>query len=99
MIPVWLECGINGVMPNEVAAGMDIAEMRRRFGKDLIIGGGIDKRVLARSKREIEKEITSKVPYLLSTGGYFPCVDHSVPPDVPFENYLYYLQLLRKVAA
>jgi len=44
------------------------------------------------------KEVMSKVPYLLSTSGYFPCIDHSVPPDVSFENYLYYLELVRKLA-
>jgi len=31
-------------------------------------------------------------------GGYIPTVDHTVPPDVPLENFLYYLQLKRKIA-
>ena len=30
--------------------------------------------------------------------GYFPSVDHSVPPDVTFENYCYYISLMREVA-
>jgi len=38
----------------------------------------------------------TRVPYLLSQGGYFPFVDHGVPPDVPFENYMYYLKPLRE---
>jgi len=45
-----------------------------------------------------EKEVMSKVPYLLSSGGYFPCIDHSVPSDISFDNYLYYLELIRKLA-
>jgi len=98
LIPFWLDCGINGILPNEVAAGMDVVKMRKKFGKNLIIAGGIDKRVLSRGKKDIEKEVMDKVPYLLSSGGYFPSVDHSVPPDVPFENYLYYLELIRKLA-
>jgi len=80
-----------------VAAGMDIVEMRRKFGKNLIIIGGIDKRALASGRKAIEEEVMKKVPYLLSQGGYFPAIDHSIPPDVPFENYLYYLELLRKI--
>jgi uroporphyrinogen decarboxylase len=40
----------------------------------------------------------SKVPFLLETGGYFPSVDHTVPPDVTFENYCYYINLMREVA-
>ncbi len=97
LIPLWLDCGINGILPNEVAAGMDVVEMRKKFGKNLIISGGIDKRPLAKGKKEIEEEVMKKVPYLLSTGGYFPGIDHCVPPDVPYQNYLYYLELLRKI--
>lgn len=98
LIPMWLECGINAVVPNEVAAGMDVVKMRKKFGKNLMIIGGIDKRVLAKGKKEIKKEIMRKVPYLLSMGGgYFPAIDHAVPPDVPFENYVYYLQLVKKL--
>ncbi len=40
----------------------------------------------------------SKVPFLLETGGYFPTIDHWVPPDVTFENYCYYINLIREVA-
>lgn len=99
LIPVWLECGINGILPNEVAANVDVVEMRKQYGKDLVISGGIDKRALAGTKKQVEDEVMSKVPYLLSEGGYFPSIDHAVPPDVPFENYAYYLELLRQAAA
>ena len=40
----------------------------------------------------------SKVPFLLEQGGYFPTVDHNVPPDVTFENYCYYINTMREVA-
>jgi uroporphyrinogen decarboxylase len=39
----------------------------------------------------------SKVPSLVNTGGYFPCLDHSVPIDVPFENFRYFIELLREI--
>ena len=97
LIPLWLECGINWVLPNEVAAGMDVVEMRKKFGKDLILSHGIDKRILARSKKEIEEEVKTRVGTLLQDGGYFPGIDHAVPPDVPYENYLYYLEVVRKM--
>ncbi|HPO51784.1 MAG TPA: uroporphyrinogen decarboxylase family protein [bacterium] len=98
LIPIWLECGINGVLPNEVAAGMDVVEMRKKFGKNLIICGGIDKRVLLKSKKDIEEEVKRKVGTLLEDGGYFPVIDHAVPPDVPFKNFMYYLEILKKSA-
>ena len=40
----------------------------------------------------------SKVPFLPEQGGYFPTVDHLVPPDVTFENYRYYINAMREVA-
>lgn len=98
LLPLWLECGINYVAPMEVAAGNDVVAMRKEYGRELIIGGAIDKRALAKGKAEIEEEVLSKVPFLLRQGGYFPAVDHAVPPDVSFENYCYYINLLRNVA-
>ncbi len=44
----------------------------------------------------IEEEVKRKVGFLIEDGGYFPSVDHSVPPDVPFENFMYYMEVLRK---
>ncbi len=39
----------------------------------------------------------SKVPYLAETGPYFPSPDHLVPIDMPFENFCYYIELLREI--
>jgi hypothetical protein len=98
LIPLWLESGINSVWPLEVAANNDAVALRKKYGKDLIIGGTIDKRALIKGKEAIREEVMSKVPYLLGQGGYFPSVDHSVPSDVSFENYCYYINLMREVA-
>ncbi len=98
LIPLWLECGINFIWPFEVAAGNDAVAIRKKYGKDLIIGGAIDKRALIKGKEAIREEVMSKVPFLLEQGGYFPSVDHLVPPDVTFENYCYYINLMREVA-
>ena len=98
LLPLYLEGGVNGVWPLEVAAGMDAVTLRKKYGRNLLMVGNIDKRMLARGKDEIEKEVLKKVPYLCSQGGYIATVDHAVPPDVSLENYLYYRDLLRKIA-
>jgi hypothetical protein len=98
LIPLWLEGGINGVFPLEVAAGEDPVALRRRYGKDLLLVGGIDKRELAKDRKDVEREVLGKAPFLLAQGGWIPSVDHAVPPDVPLENYRYYLSLLRSLA-
>lgn len=97
LIPLWMEAGVTGLRPFEVAAGCDPVMTRKRYGKNFIIQGGIDKRVLAGDKETIEREVLSKVPWLCIQGGYFPQVDHLVPPDVSLENYTYYSGLLRAV--
>ena len=98
LIPLWLEAGINLISPFEVAAGNDAIAIRRKYGKNLIIAGAIDKRPLAQNKKAIREEVMSKVPFLLEQGGYLPSVDHSVPPNIPFENYCYFINTMREVA-
>ncbi len=98
LIPIWLdECGINFHWPLEVAAGMDAVALRKRYGKDLTLAGNIDKRVFAKGKEAIREEVMSKVPFLLETGGYFPSLDHSIPPDISLENFRYFINLLREI--
>jgi len=98
LIPLFLDSGINFVWPLEVAAENDIVAIRKKYGKDLIVGGGIDKRALLKGKEAIREEVMSRVPFLLEQGGYFPSVDHLVPPDVTFENYKYFINTMREVA-
>lgn len=99
LIPLFLEAGINMFLPFEVQAGMDIREVRQRYGKRLIIEGGLDKRALAQDQAAIRREVESKVPMLLREGGYIPAIDHNVPPDVPLENFEFFLQCVRDIGA
>ena len=89
LIPLWIESGINGVYPMEVAAGMDVGRLRAEYGKDLLMTGGIDKRVLARSHEAIDEELKRRMP-VAEAGGYIPHLDHSVPHNVPYEAFAYY---------
>jgi uroporphyrinogen decarboxylase len=93
LIPIWLDAGINVLYPFEVQAGMDVVKVRKEFGKELRMWGGIDKRALAQSREAIDAELRRVEP-LVKEGGYIPCLDHSIPPDVPYENYLYYAEKL-----
>lgn len=97
LIPIWLEAGLNATWPIEIAAGNDPILYRKQYGKRLAMGGAIDKRELARDKAAVEREIMSKAPWLLQRGGYIPACDHGVPPDVPYENYLYMIELIKRV--
>ena len=89
LIPLFLEAGIRGIYPMEVNAGMDVARLRREYGRDLLMTGGIDKRALAAGPQAIETELARCIPVALE-GGYIPTVDHSLPPDISYANFQYY---------
>jgi len=95
LIPLWLEAGINGFYPLEAQSNMDVVSLRQEYGKDILLIGGIDKRALRRSKKDIEAEVRRRVSPIIHQGGFIPMLDHSVPPDVPFENYCYFIELLK----
>jgi uroporphyrinogen-III decarboxylase len=97
LIPLWLDAGVNCMFPVEVGTwGADPMEYRKQYGKDLLLLGGFDKRILARSKDGIEQEVVRLAP-LVEEGGYIGFCDHLVPPDVPLENYMFYLKTVREV--
>jgi uroporphyrinogen decarboxylase len=97
LIPLWLDAGVNCMFPVEIGTwGADPVKYRQQYGKDLLMMGGFDKHILAQSKDAIRREIDRLTP-LVEEGGYIGFCDHRVPPDVPLENYLYYLDTVREV--
>jgi len=98
LMPSILKWGFNGLWACEVnVEAMDYRSVRKEFGKDLRLIGGIDLDALRSSKAAIKKEIQTKVPPLLNQGGYIPFADGRVREDVSFENYCYYRDLLRRI--
>lgn len=97
LLPSILKWGFNCLWACEVnLEAMDYRQLRREFGRDLRLIGGIDLDALRRDKEAIRREIQQKVPFLLAEGGYVPLADGRVRPDVPFENYVYYRGLLKE---
>jgi uroporphyrinogen decarboxylase len=96
LIPLFVEAGVDGLLPFEVAAGMDVRKVREAFPK-LRILGGIDKRVLAKSKAATNRELETKLPAMFRSGGYLPSLDHHVPPDVPYASFRHYLRRCREI--
>jgi uroporphyrinogen decarboxylase len=98
LIPSVLKWGFNCLWACEVNIdAMDYRDIRREFGRDLRLIGGIDLDALRHDKEAIRREIEEKVPPLLTEGGYVPLADGRVREDVPFENYVYYRRLLERV--
>ncbi len=97
LVPDYLSIGINGLAPCEVAAGMDPVELRRRFGQELRLIGGFDKRLVARGRAAIDAEFLRLQP-LIEEGGFLPAIDHSVSSDISFDDYRYYVDAAQKAS-
>jgi len=98
LLPVVLKHGFNCLWAGEVnTEKMGYRDLRKEFGRELRLIGGIDLDALRCSKEAIRREIMEKVPPLLEEGGYIPMADGRMRVDVPFENYVYYRELLKEV--
>ncbi len=96
MIP-WLQrVGIEGVLPLERQAGVDVAALREQFPEFLFIGA-FDKMTMRVSEEAMKGEFERLLP-VMKTGGLIPSVDHQTPPDCPLERYHRYVEMLTEYA-
>lgn len=93
LIPLWIEAGITCLYPLEVRAGSDPVAIRKKYGRDIAMVGGMSKYLLDLSDAEMEHTIEQQLGYLLPLGGYIPTLDHLVPPHIPYEKFLRYLEV------
>ncbi len=96
LIPDFLEAGFSALNPLEAKAGLDVRNLKPKYGDRLTLFGNIDVRALAGTREDIEEEVRSKVGFGREHGGYIWHSDHSVPNDVSFESYNFALEMLRK---
>ncbi len=95
LLPVWLDSGVNLHMPVEIGTwGADPMTLRKRFGKELRMVGGIDKRELEKGPAAIDREIERRVP-LAREGGFIPMPDHYITPQTSLDDFRYYLARIR----
>lgn len=94
VIPVYQEIGMNYMSPFEVASNCDVVALRKEY-PELLMRGGIDKRILAAGREAISREVDRIMPFMKEQGGYTPTCDHGVPPEVNFEDYMYYRELMK----
>jgi len=97
LIPYFIEEGIDCLQPLEVKAGMDLIELKDKYGDKMTFMGGIDVRLMSLDDpRPIEEEIKRKITIAKEGGGYIYHSDHSVPKNVSFQNYKRVIELVKK---
>jgi uroporphyrinogen decarboxylase len=98
LIPLFMEAGVDILWPIERASEVSPMVWRKRFGKDLLLWGGVDKRVVARGQAETRAHLLEMAP-LIEEGGFIPTIDHTVPPDISWDNFRYYMDAKRDLLA
>lgn len=94
MIPWLKRAGIEGALPLERQAGVDVSRLRKNH-PDFKIIGAYDKMVMKHGEQAMRDEFERILP-VMKMGGYIPSVDHQTPPDVSLENYHIYVKLLKE---
>ncbi|MFV0528885.1 MAG: uroporphyrinogen decarboxylase family protein [Lachnospiraceae bacterium] len=95
LIPNFMEAGVDGFLPMDVNAGMNIVAVREQFPTLQFIGG-YNKLEIAKGPEAIDAEFERILPVVRS-GGYIPGADHQVAPSTALEDYKYYIKRLHEV--
>jgi uroporphyrinogen decarboxylase len=92
-----MDLGIDFIWPLERASEhVHPIRYRKKFGKSLRLMGGVDKRELAKGPAAIDAHLRELAP-LVEEGGFIPTVDHTVSPDVSWQNFLYYMDAKKRL--
>jgi uroporphyrinogen decarboxylase len=93
LIPHLIEAGIDCLQPLEVKAGMDLVKLKKLYGGRIALVGGMDAReLISNDLGRVRKELECKLPAAMAGGGYVLQVDHSVPNQVRYETYKYFVE-------
>ncbi len=92
LIPLLLDAGVDTLWPIERAANVSPQQWRDQFGRSLRLWGGVDKRILSRGSDAVRLHLKEFIP-LIEEGGFIPTVDHTVPPDVSWDDFRSYMDM------
>ena len=97
LIPWFEEVGLEGILPLERMAGVDVNRIREKHPEWRMIGG-FDKTVMHLGEAAIRAEFERLMP-AARTGYFVPSVDHQTPPGVSLRDYELYVRLLKEYMA
>lgn len=100
LIPDLIEMGIDILNPIQVSCrGMDIADIKKNFGKDLVLwGGGIDTQKILPfgTEQEIRDSVKKTIDILAPGGGFVFNTVHTIQPEVPPQNIMAMIETLNE---
>jgi hypothetical protein len=92
----FIEIGVDAYNPLEAKAGLDVVDLRRKYGHRIAFCGNLDVITWAHGTRdEIKRMVLTKLN-AAKGGGYIVGSDHSVPSNISGHNYDYVVHLVRE---
>jgi hypothetical protein len=92
----FIEIGVDAYNPLEAKAGLDVVDLRRRFGHRIAFCGNMDVLQWANgSEEDLRRAVLTKLN-AAKGGGYIFQSDHSVPGNISPANYEFVLKLVRE---
>ena len=93
-----VKMGLDGIHPIERKAGMNLREMKEKYGDELTLIGNVDAtEVLPHGGVEdIKKQVLECLLTAAPGGGYILASDHSIHEGIPPENAVAMFKLARK---
>ncbi len=92
----YIEIGVDAINPLEAKAGLDVVDLRRRYGHRMAFCGNMDVVEWAHAGMdELKRAVLTRLN-AAKGGGYIFQSDHSVPDNVSGERYDYAVRLVRK---
>ena len=94
----FVDAGIDELNPLEVKAGMDPLALKRAWGRQLALHGGINA-LLWDKPEAVAAEMRRVMPALKEGGGYVFDVDHSIPSSVGVADFRRIVALAKELGS
>ena len=97
LLPDLIEGGLHVIQAIQANTGMDLVDLKPKFGDQLTFFGNISEQNFHKGKAAIEAELRRKLPVAMAGGGYIYHSDHSIPPEVSFDTYTHAMKILEEI--
>jgi len=97
LIPELIELGVDILQPIQPEA-MDIFELKRNFGRDLCLTGGISTQYTLHggSVDDVRRDVDACLDKMAADGGYIMAPAKAIMADVPVENAIALIDAFRR---
>ncbi len=98
ILPLFVEAGIDAINPLEPVAGMDIGEVKQKYGDKICLIGNIDcgDLLCRKTPEEVERVVKETIKKAAPGGGYIVSSSNAIQRAVRPENYRAMIDATRK---